>query len=214
MNDTATTALTNYIVATSTEEAFVADARQHAEEFGLAVPDPITGSLLATLAAGAATADNAGAIAVTPAAGVVGLYLLKGLGEKGHLTCIDPETEHQRQAKTSFQAAGYRTSAYRFLPSRPLEVMGRLANDSYQLVYGDVHPADLRAFVDAAWPLLSSGGVLIVTNALLDGTIADESRKDRDTVAARATDAYLRELDGALLCRLPLGAGLTIVTKR
>lgn len=214
MTDTATTALKKFILATTAEDETLAHARQHAEEFGLTVPDAITGSLLATLAAGARNGDSAGAIAVTPAAGVVGLYLLDGLGEKGHLTCIDPESEHQRQAKKCFQGAGYRTSAYRFLPSHPLEVMGRLANNSYQLVYGDVRPADLRAFVDAAWPLLAEGGVLVLADALLDGTIADETRKDRDSAAARDTDAFLRDLDGALLCRLPLGAGMTIVTKR
>ncbi|MDU0478313.1 class I SAM-dependent methyltransferase [Staphylococcus chromogenes] len=213
MNDTALTALTSFILATTAEDEALANARQHAAEFGLTVPDAITGSLLSTLASGAATDSSAGAIAVTPAAGVVGLYLLGGLGEKGHLTCIDPETEHQRQAKKSFQEAGYRTSAYRFLPSRPLEVMGRLANDSYQLVYGDVRPADLRSFTEAAWPLLARGGVLVLADALLDGTIADESRKDRDTATARDTDIYLRELDDALVSRLPLGAGLTIVTK-
>lgn len=213
VNDTAIQAQHKYIASTLQEDEHLVAARQHAEEFGLNVPDSVTGSLLSTIAAGAANAEAAGAIAVTPAAGVVGLYLLRGLGQQGHLTCIDPESEHQRQAKQTFQQAGYRTNAYRFLPSRPLEVMGRLANGSYQLVYGDVTPVDLRAFVDAALPLLSTGGVLVLADSLLDGTLADDSRKDRDTVSARETDAYLRSLEDVLVTRLPLGAGMTIVTK-
>ncbi|QTH60786.1 class I SAM-dependent methyltransferase [Corynebacterium hindlerae] len=207
-------ALRTYIFDTTESTPALETALQHAEEFGLRVPDAITGSLLATLAAGAATPAASGAIAVTPAASVIGLYLLKGLGDSGHLTCIDPESEHQRHAKSCFQEAGYKSSSFRFLPSRPLEVMGRLANDSYQFVYGDVAPVDQRAFVDAAWPLLASGGVLVLADSLLDGTLADATRTDRDTVAARETDAYLREMPGALVTRLPLGAGLTIVTKR
>ncbi|WP_445227919.1 O-methyltransferase [Corynebacterium sp. H127] len=213
MTDTALEALRSYIIDTTETSPALETALQHAEEFHLRIPDAITGSLLSTLAAGASTPAAAGAIAVTPAAGVVGLYLLKGLGEKGHLTCIDPESEHQRQAKACFQEAGYRPAKYRFLPSRPLEVMGRLANDSYQLVYGDVAPVDQRAFFDSAWPLLSAGGVLVLADSLLDGTVSDTSRTDRDTAAARDMDAYLRDLPETLVTRLPLGAGITIVHK-
>ncbi|MCK7663492.1 class I SAM-dependent methyltransferase [Corynebacterium sp. CCM 9185] len=190
------------------------NARSDAGEFGLVVPDEITGSLLSTLAAGAVASDSAGAIAVTPAAGVVGLYLLEGLGERGHLTCIDPEAEHQKQARATFTAAGYRPSRFRFLPSRPLEVMGRLAHGSYQLVYGDMRPSDLKAFITAAWPLLSDNGVLILADCLLDGTLSDDTRRDRDTIAAREADEHVRQMDGALVTRLPLGAGMTILTKR
>lgn len=73
---------------------------------------------------------------------------------------------------------------------------------------------DLRAFIDAAWPLLRPGGVLMLADALLDGTVSDETRKDRDTVAAREADEYVRALDAAHVARLPLGAGLTLVTKK
>ncbi|MEZ2122281.1 class I SAM-dependent methyltransferase [Corynebacterium sp. CCM 9204] len=189
-------------------------ARSDAEEFGLTVPDEITGSLLSTLAATATRETSAGAIAVTPAAAVVGLYLLEGLGARGTLTCIDPEAEHQKQARATFTAAGYRPSRFRFLPSRPLEVMGRLAPGSYQLVYGDMRPSDLRAFINAAWPLLGDGGVLILADCLLDGTLSDATRRDRDTVAAREADDHARQMDDALITRLPLGAGMTILTKR
>ncbi|QGU02386.1 Putative O-methyltransferase [Corynebacterium kalinowskii] len=206
--------LCTYIKNTTDSTPAMETAYQHAEEFHLSTPDAITGALLRTLAAGAATPAAAGAIVVTPAASVVGLYLLEGLGNKGHLTCIDPESEHQKKAKACFQQAGYKSSSFRFLPSRPLEVMGRLANNSYQFVYGDVAPVDQRAFIDAAWPLLVEGGVLVLADSLLDGTLSDTTRTDRDTVSAREADAYLRDLDKALVTRLPLGAGMTIVTKQ
>lgn len=214
MTQTASEALNAYITETSEASPILDKALQHSEEFHLRAPDAATGEMLRLLAATQSTAKNSAAIAVTPAASVIGLYLLEGLGEKAHLTCIDPETEHQRQAKSCFQEAGYRPSTYRFLPSRPLEVMGRLANDSYALVYGDVTPADQRSFIDAAWPLLSTGGLLILADSLLDGTVGDTTRTDRDTVAARETDAFLREKDDAIVSRLPLGAGLTLAYKK
>ncbi|MBV7293261.1 O-methyltransferase [Corynebacterium sp. TAE3-ERU16] len=214
MSDTAFRTLCSYIAGTTETPPELVEARSDAGEFGLTVPDEITGSLLSTLAAGAVTDDSASAIAVTPAAGVVGLYLLEGLGGRGHLTCIDPEAEHQKQARATFTAAGYRHGRFRFLPSRPLEVMGRLAQGSYQLVYGDMRPTDLKAFINAAWPLLSDNGVLILADCLLDGTLTDDTRRDRDTVAAREADQHVLQMEDALVTRLPLGAGMTILTKR
>ena len=206
--------LRNYVESTTEIDPALATAREDAAEFGLPVPDEVTGQLITTLAAATNGEGSTGAIAITPAAGLVGLYILRGLANGTTLTCIDPETEHQRHAKSIFREAGYSPSRVRFLPSRPLDVMGRLAFDSYQLVFGQVSPMDLRAFIDAAWPLLRPGGVLMLADALLDGTVSDETRRDRDTVAAREADEYVRSFDGAHVARLPLGAGLTLVTKK
>lgn len=82
------------------------------------------------------------------------------------------------------------------------------------MVYGDIRPSDYRAFIDAAWPLLRSGGILILANSLLDGTLSDTTRKDRDTICAREADEYVRSMDQAVVCRLPLGSGLTLITKK
>ncbi|AHI22460.1 O-methyltransferase [Corynebacterium vitaeruminis] len=210
MTDSSVSALSSYVEETTVASAALTAACEDASEFGLTIPDAMTGQLLSTLAA---ATKAQGVIAVTPAAGVVGLYLLAGLGDNAIISCIDPEPEHQKRAKVTFREAGYSPSRIRFLPSRPLDVMGRLANASYQLVYGEVSPLELKAFVDAALPLLSAGGVLVLADALLDGTLADLSRKDRDTVAAREADEYIRSLDGVIVSRLPLGAGLTMITK-
>lgn len=199
-------ALEKYILSTTEESPAFQAARADAEEYGLPAPDPIQGALLATLAVGA---DQA--IAVAPA-GLVGMYILQGLGQ-GQLTCIDPEAEHQRAAKKAFAQAGF-TGRYRFLPSRPLEVMGRLSPESYQLVYGEVHPLDLGAFIEAAWPLITTGGRLVIANSLLDGTVGDPERTDRETEAARHADAAVLERDDAVVARLPLGSGLTVLTKQ
>lgn len=91
--------------------------------------------------------------------------------------------------------------------------MGRLATAAYQVIYADVTPTDLPKLVELAWPLLGQRGTLVLANSLLDGTVADSSRNDRATQAALAADEYCRELDGAIVTRLPLGSGLTLVTK-
>lgn len=217
VNTNAYDALRNYISETSVASEALEGARGHAEEFSLPVPDEVTGQLLTTLAAASTRPGQSGekpqAVAITPAASLVGLYLLEGLPDNGILTCIDPEVEHQSHAKSTFREAGYAGSRVRFLPSHPLDVLGRLAHEAYQLIYVEASPMDLPAIVKACWPLLSARGTLVLGDALLDGTIADETRTDRDTVAAREADAYLHTIEGAHVTRLPLGSGLSLVTK-
>lgn len=212
---TAYEALRSYIESTSEVSAALQGARAHAEEYGLPVPDEPTGQLLTSLAAASSIpGERCQAVAITPAASVVGLYLLNGLSDNGILTCIDPEVEHQQSAKQAFREAGFPPSRGRFLPARALEVMGRLATDAYQVIYADVPTLDMPALIKAAWPLLRRSGTLVVANSLLDGTLADPTRTDRDTAAAREADEYVRSIEEAVITRLPLGSGVTLVTKR
>ena len=206
-------ALRTYIDSTSYESEALASARAHAEEFSLRTPDPSMGQLLTTLAA-AAEGDKVQTIAITPASSVVGLYLFEGLSDSGIVTCIDPEVEHQSHAKSTFRDAGYPPSRVRFLPSHPLDVMSRLATEAYHVIYADVPTLDLPALIKTAWPLIARGGTLVLPDALLDATIADPSRTDRVTVAAREADEYVRSLEDAHVTRLPLGSGLILATKR
>lgn len=209
-------AIAQHVNNTTVTSEAIASAEESAREYGVAVPDAMTGAALTTLMslASARRDGHPTAIVVSPAAGVVGLYLAAGLASDGILTCIDPELEHQALAKAAFREAGIRPNRQRFLPSQPLEVMDRLAVDSYDLVYLDVAPSLLRATQEKAWPLLKSGGILILTGALLDGTIEDASRTDRDTAAAREADEYVLSLDDAYVMRLPIAAGTTVLLKK
>ncbi|WJY97300.1 O-methyltransferase [Corynebacterium fournieri] len=226
MSETAFTQLSTYIDARrdhlpeALNEA-LQRAREDAAENGVPTPSHVVGDLLSVLAAGGAdgtggTGGTQGAVAVTPAAGVAGLHILAGLRDKATLTCIEPEAALQAGAKESFRAAGFAPSRVRFLTSRPLDVMGRLATGAYQLIYADVSAVELRPLIDAAWPLLAPSGTLVIAGSLLDGTVADTTRRDRDTEAARDADAYVDTLalDGAAVARLPLDGGLTLLTKR
>ena len=212
-------AINAYIATTSPMDEGLEAARADAAEFDLSVPDSATGEalkLLASLATGWSRASNevAQCIAVTPALGVVGLHLFAGMPENGHLSCIDPDTEHQRLAKEAFRGAGYGPRRYRFLPARALDVMERLAPNSYSLIYVEAAPSDVVAIRDLALPLLNPGGVLVFPDTLLDGTIGDNTRTDRMTVAAREADAELLGTSDVTVARLPIGAGATVLHKR
>ncbi|MCU9519266.1 O-methyltransferase [Corynebacterium sp. ES2794-CONJ1] len=201
--------LRSYIEAISPADTTLELAYETAEEFGLSAPDIHIGQLLSTLAA---TSKAQGAIAITPASAVVGYFLLQGMNSQGTLTCIDPEPEYHRRSAEIFRNASFSPTRVRFLPSRPLDVMGRLAKKSYQIIYGEVSPIDARALISASLPLLSAGGSVIIPDILLDGTPSDQTRRDRETVAARDLQDYLNSLESVQVTRLPLGAGLVIVT--
>ncbi|MDN8642826.1 O-methyltransferase, partial [Corynebacterium kefirresidentii] len=115
MTNTAYEALRSYIETTSEASPALSGARDHAAEYGLPVPDESTGQLLTTLtAASTGSTERPQAVAITPAANVAGLYVLAGMPDNGILTCIDPDAEHQRSAKTAFRDAGYAPSRGRF----------------------------------------------------------------------------------------------------
>nr|WP_095661049.1 methyltransferase [Corynebacterium glaucum] len=227
VSETAFTQMTAYINAQASANGeggegddALREALNHAyieaEENGVRAPSAVVGSLLTTLAAGAGSPGQ-GAVAVTPAAGVVGLHILRGLPDKATLTCIEPEAALQAGAKEAFRIGGHSPSRARFLTARPLDVMGRLAADAYQLIYADVAPLEMAPLIDNAWPLLTQGGTLIIADSLLDGTLSDPSRRDRETEAARQADAHAAALgvdNAAVVTRLPLDGGLTLITKR
>lgn len=141
---------------------------------------------------------------------------MAGLPNKSTLTCIDPEPEHQRRAREIFRSAGYAANRTRFLPAKPLDVLGRMAPGTYRVVYLDLDPLDAIAGIHASWPLLAPGGTLVIPDLLLDGTVTDETRRDRSTAAAREAIQRVAELveDGALASYQPLGAGTVLLTRR
>ena len=67
--------------------------------------------------------------------------------EDGVLTTIDVEPEHQRLAKQAFTEAGIGPSRTRLISGRAQEVLTRLADESYDLVFIDADPIDQPEFV-------------------------------------------------------------------
>ena len=226
-------------------------ALEAAEEFGLPAPDAMTGEFMEFLGARAAgnsalTGSTPTAIIMSPACGVIGLHLFRGMhsailqaqeaGEdltpkttdgmlrgsagshprahgSGHITCIEPEIQHQKLARSAFQADGIPNNAYRFLPSAPLDVVSRLAQNSYDIAIVECSVEDFSTTVEATLPALRPGGILMLLDSLMDGTVRDRDRQDRQITSAREADEAIRRLPGAAVSRLPLGAGSTLVTK-
>ena len=67
--------------------------------------------------------------------GVSGLWLLRGMRPDGVLTTVDIEAEHQRLAKEAFTEAGIPPQRARMITGAALDVLPRLTDGHYDLVF-------------------------------------------------------------------------------
>ncbi len=100
--------------------------------------------------------------------------------DDGVLTTIDVEPEHQRIAKQALTEAGVGPGRTRLISGRAQEVLTRLADESYDLVFIDADPADQPQFVVEGVRLLRPGGAIVVHRAALGGRAGDASAKDAE----------------------------------
>lgn len=187
------------------EDDELAAARDRAEDLGA---DPVSPSVGAALAMFARMLDARTVVEIGTGAGVSGLWLLHGLREDGVLTTIDSEPEHQRAAKIAFREAGIVASRTRLINGRALDVLPRLADSGYDMVFVDATPADHPHFVREGVRLLRPGGVIVLHNALLDGRVADPAARDATVLAVREATRAVSDDERLAPVVLPLGDGL------
>ena len=103
----------------------------------------------------------------------------------GVLTTVDIEAEHQRLAKQTFAEAGIPAQRVRTISGAALDVLPRLTDGHYDLVFCDGDKAEYAAYLNEALRLLRPGGVVAFDNALWHDRVADPAQRDDETVAIR-----------------------------
>lgn len=196
--------------AYAAEDLVLRTARSLADEHGLTPVTPGAGSVLRLLAA-AGSAKSV--VEIGTGTGVSGVWLLRGMRPDGVLTTIDVENEHQRIARRIYVEAGFAPSRTRIITGRALDVLPRLADGVYDLVFVDADATEFGACADAALRLLRPGGVLVVNGALAGGRIGDPAARDPDTVTIRETLKNVREAEEWIPALLPTNAGLLAAVK-
>ncbi|WP_168698530.1 O-methyltransferase [Gordonia paraffinivorans] len=194
-----------YAESAIVEDDAVLAARARAEELGTTPVSPAVGALLALLAR---TAGAKAVAEIGTGTGVSGLWLLNGMAEDGVLTTIDPEPEHHRAARASFAGADISPGRTRLINGTPTDVLPRLSDASYDLVFIDGPLLDLPRFVAEAVRMLRVGGVVVVHNATADGTVGDPSRTEPATAAAREAAMLIADDESLLPVVIPLGPGV------
>jgi predicted O-methyltransferase YrrM len=145
--------------------------------------------------------------------GVSGLWMLRGMRADGVLTSVDLEAEHQRLAKQTFTEAGILPQRFRLIPGAALDVVPRLTDGHYDMVFCDGDKLEYSEYLDEAIRLLKPGGILAFDNALWHDRVADPAQRDAETVAIRELDNRVREHEGLLPLLLPVGDGLLVARK-
>lgn len=196
--------------ASISEDAIVSAARERAVDSGAGAVTPAVGALLSLLAR---LSGGRAIVEVGTGAGVSGLWLLSGMREDGVLTTIDIEPEHQRLAKQAFTEAGVGPGRTRLIAGRAQEVLTRLADESYDLVFVDAAPADQPHFVTEGVRLLRPGGVIVLHRAALDGRAGDPLAHDAEVTAVREAARLIAEDDRLNPVLVPLGDGILIAAR-
>ena len=131
----------------------------------------------------------------------------------GVLTTVDIEAEHQRLAKQSFTEAGVPAQRARTISGAALDVLPRLTDGHYDLVFCDGDKAEYGAYLKEALRLLRPGGVVAFDNALWHDRVADPSQRDEETVAIRELGRESPRTTSLVSVLLPVGDGLLAAKK-
>ena len=142
-------------------------ARANAEELGGTEPvAPATGAALRFFATAIAARS---VVEIGTGCGSSGIWLLRGMRPGGVLTSVDTEPEYHRLARKAFTQAGFATNQARLILGRALDVLPRLSDGAYDLVFCDADQASYPEYLTASLRLLRAGGIMVFNDTLSPG---------------------------------------------
>ncbi|GAA3110732.1 O-methyltransferase [Nonomuraea sp. NPDC049421] len=192
------------------EDEILHAARQRGLEMGATPILPGGGAALCFLT----TVVNAKSVVeIGTGCGVSGLWLLRGMRTDGTLTSVDVEPEHQRLARQAFTEAGFSGSRVRLISGRALDVLPRLSDGGYDMVFADGAKQEYADYLAEAVRLLRVGGIVAFDNMLWHHRVADPTQRDTDTVALREVGKLVQSDERLRSVLMPLGDGLLAAVK-
>jgi predicted O-methyltransferase YrrM len=169
-------ALRDYTEGYLGEDEVLTSARRRGTQLGCAAVGAATGATLQFLA----TVLRAKAVVeIGTGVGVSGLYLLRGMARDGVLTSIDVDPEHQNAAKRAFADAGFGPGRARLIMGRALDVLPRLTDEAYDLLFVDAAKSEYLSYHQQGARLLRPGGVIAFDN-VWSGRAAEVARAVRE----------------------------------
>jgi predicted O-methyltransferase YrrM len=193
------------------EDDPITGARPRGSELGAVPIGSGGGAVLRFLAASIGARS---VVEIGTGAGISGTWLLRGMAAEGVLTSIDVQSDHQQVARQTYAAAGFDPSRVRLITGQALEVLPRLSDNAYDLVFVDADKSEYGRCLDEAIRLLRPGGIVAFDNALWHGQVADPTSRDADTVAIRDLLRTVRDDERLVPVLLPSGDGLLAAVVR
>ena len=153
--------------AYAVEDEPLLTARANAADLGGTVPvSPAVGAALRFLSTAVAARS---VVEIGTGCGSSGIWLLRGMRSGGVLTSVDTEPEYHRLARKAFTQAGFAANQARLILGRALDVLPRLSDGAYDLVFCDAEAAAYPEYLTAGLRLLRAGGVVVFNDVLPPG---------------------------------------------
>jgi caffeoyl-CoA O-methyltransferase len=191
----------------------LAEMEEQGRRDGVPIIEPQTGALLHVLALAAGARRI---LEVGTAIGVSTLYLARALSAGGRVVTFEIDAERQNSARGYLERAGMLERVdLRLQDAR--EGLAEL-DAPFDLAFVDGVKAQYGQYFDGVIPLLRPGGLLIVDNALMSGTVAENRTNGHWTEEQIAT---AREFNRRLLSDpqlagtlTPVGDGVLVAVRR
>jgi predicted O-methyltransferase YrrM len=203
---------TAYVEEFLPEDEPLLAARRNAAQVGGA--SPVSPAVGATLRFITAALGAKAVVEIGTGCGTSGIWLLRGMRHDGVLTSVDVEPEHQRLARKVFADAGFASNRFRLILGKASDVLPRLTDGGYDLVFCDADKQEYPSYLTAALRLLRPGGVVAFDNALWGGRVTDPGRTDPETSAIREVTHLVKQDERLVQLLLPVGDGLLAAVKR
>lgn len=187
--------------------------RQARDEAHLAGHVPASNGVTSLLTVLAATTSAKAVVEVGTAMGATALAFFEGMGKDGILTSIDDDTEQQLVARRFLTAAGYPSSRFRLIAGTPLEVLPKLRDGAYDIVFINGDKLEYVEYVAGALRLLRHGGLLVLHDALWHNTVADPDAEGDETIIIREALEAVTLSESYTQALLPVGNGLLVAVK-
>jgi len=198
-----------FVQESTVEPEHIARARAHALELGAAPISPAVGAQAAVISA-ASRALNI--VEVGTGGGVSGLWLLHG-SPRATITTIDSEPEHLGAARSAFIDARVPAARARFITGRASDVLPRMNEASYDIVFIDADPEGVIEYVEHGLRLVRAGGTVLIPRVLAHGA-ADPVRRDPVTTAYRSLIQEVQSSPAVIGALSTTGEGLLQLTTR
>ena len=193
------------------DEALISARRNAAEVGGAAPVSPLTGAAIRFVAA---AVGARAVVEIGTGCGTSGIWLLRGMRPGAVLTTVDVEPEHQRLARAAYLASGFPASRYRLIGGLALDVLPRLADGAYDIVFCDADRQEYSDYLVAALRLLRPGGLIVFNGVLPGGSPMERMPAEAEVRAAAELREQVRSDERLVPLLLPVGNGLLAAAKQ
>jgi predicted O-methyltransferase YrrM len=132
----------------------------------------------------------------------------------GVLTTVDVDPERQQFARQAFRAAGFTGNRARFIPGHALDVLPRLADGGYDIVFCDGDRLECLDYLDESLRLLRPGGLVCFEGVFAHGRTVDSAVQPTEVLRLRELLRTVRESEELVSSLLPVGDGLLCAVRR